>query len=103
MKNWNCVRANLKYVINSKGKNEFKEKVKLNCIKEVPSIYQLCFNKWLQLPQIESLLISLANSRENYIDKLKEKEEFFGEKDNYHLWIYSLLALHQSYASYNNC
>jgi hypothetical protein len=79
------------------SQNTHKKKISSECIDQLPLVASLCLNKWLQVPQIENLLVSLSNVRIEAISADKRNEV-----DNYHIWIYSLLALHQNYASYTN-
>jgi hypothetical protein len=58
LKHWRVVVANLQY-INKNKENEdlIRKKLTRNDLKNIPEAHLLCYNKWLQLPQIEDLLV----------------------------------------------
>ena len=100
--NWKLVIQNLKYLQKTASKEQYiKQKLTIDMMATCPEAYKLCLNKSLNLSFIERYLIDFSNS---YYEILSNKLEGSNQNgaQNFHMWIYSLLALQQSYASYTN-
>jgi hypothetical protein len=79
-----------------------KEKLTVSSMLKVPEVHNLCRNKLLNLSQIEALLVLFSNEHYSVLQSVNIQGKIEVGTNNYHLWIYSLLALHQSYAPYSN-